>query len=81
MLSGTILVITAGSIPIKSAILAIDLDVILFLFWMFVIGSAMEESGLIELLSVRAMNRVKSVDGLIFLILDPLPSYSMTLSK
>ncbi|MGC8926955.1 MAG: SLC13 family permease [Myxococcota bacterium] len=69
MLIGAVLVLITGSISIKRAILAIDMDVILFLFGMFIIGSAMEESGLIELLSCRAVNRVKSVDGLIFSIL------------
>lgn len=69
MLLGAFLVLITGSISIKNAILAIDLDVILFLFGMFIIGSAMEESGLIELLSTRAINRVKNVDGLILTIL------------
>lgn len=69
MLIGAILALISGSISIKNALLAIDIDVILFLLGMFIIGSAMEESGLIELLAARAVNRVKSVEGLIFTIL------------
>ena len=69
MLLGAALVLVSGSISIKDAILAIDLDVILFLFGMFIIGSAMEESGLIELLSYRALNRFKNVDLLVVAIL------------
>lgn len=69
MVIGAVLVLLSGSISIKNAILAIDLDVILFLFGMFIIGAAMEESGLIELLSTRAINRLKSVDGIILTIL------------
>ena len=53
----------------RNALLAIDLDVILFLFGMFIIGSAMEESGLIELQSYRALRRFSNVDLLIIAVL------------
>jgi Na+/H+ antiporter NhaD/arsenite permease-like protein len=69
MLLGAVLVLISGSISIKDAILSIDLDVILFLFGMFIIGSSMEESGLIELLSYRALRRFKNVDLLIIALL------------
>ena len=69
MLIGALLVMISGSISLKDEILSIDIDVILFLFGMFIIGSAMEESGLIEMLSIRTINKVKSVDGLVFTVL------------
>ncbi len=69
MLLGGILVLITGSISPKNALLSIDIDVILFLLGMFIIGSAMEESGLIELLAARAVNRVKTSDSLVLIIL------------
>ena len=48
---------------------AIDIDVMLFLFGMFVLGRAMEESGALADLSYRLFSRARSVDGLVLLIL------------
>lgn len=69
MLFGAIASILTGSISPIRALFAIDIDVILFLSGMFIIGSAMEESGIIEMLSARAINRTGNVDKLILFIL------------
>jgi len=69
MLFGAIASILTGSISPARALFAIDIDVILFLSGMFIIGSAMEESGLIEMLSARAINRTGNVDKLILFLL------------
>ena len=45
MLLGAVIVLITRQITVRHAIRSIDLDVMLFLFGMFVIGRAMEESG------------------------------------
>lgn len=58
-----------GSIAPPQALRAIDLDVMLFLFGMFVLGQALEESGALADLSSRLFSRARSVDALVLLIL------------
>lgn len=69
MLLGAIGVLLTGQISLLNALDAVNLDVIVFLFGMFVIGQAMEESGYLSRLSCRLFNRARSLDRLVLLIL------------
>ncbi len=69
MLLGALAVLVTGQISPAEALQAINLDVILFLFGMFVIGQALEESGYLSYLSSRLFGRAKTVDSLLLLIL------------
>jgi Na+/H+ antiporter NhaD/arsenite permease-like protein len=69
MLLGALTVLLTGQISPAKALQAINLDVILFLFGMFVVGQALEESGYLSHLSSRLFGRAKTVDSLLLLIL------------
>ena len=69
MLLGALAVLVTGQISPADALQAINLDVILFLFGMFVVGQALEESGYLSHLSSRLFGRAKTVDSLLLLIL------------
>jgi Na+/H+ antiporter NhaD/arsenite permease-like protein len=69
MLLGAIAVLVTLEITPLNAIKAVNLDVMLFLFGMFIIGRAMEESGYLSYLSSKLFRRAKSTDGLVLYIL------------
>ena len=69
MLLGALAVLLTGQISPAEALKAINLDVILFLFGMFVVGQALEESGYLSHLSSRLFGRAKTVDRLLLLVL------------
>jgi Na+/H+ antiporter NhaD/arsenite permease-like protein len=69
MLGGALLVLIARSIAPIEALKAINLDVMLFLFGMFVVGQATEDSGLLSALAFRLFGRAKSSKGLLALII------------
>ncbi len=69
MLLGALTVLLTGQISLAKALQAINLDVILFLFGMFVVGQALEESGYLSHLSSRLLERAKTADRLLLLIL------------
>ncbi len=69
MLLGAIAVLLARSIPPATALKAIDVNVLLFLFGMFVIGVSLEESGFISHLSYTLFKNAQSVDTLVLKIL------------
>jgi Na+/H+ antiporter NhaD/arsenite permease-like protein len=69
MLLGAIAVLLTLQISPLNAIKAINLDVMLFLFGMFVIGRAMEESGYLSHLSSKLFRQARSTDGLVLYIL------------
>ena len=79
MLGGAIAVILTGQIPIQAALKAINLDVMIFLAAMFIIGEAMQESGYLLHVSYRLFGRARSVDELILLILFGIGSLSALL--
>ncbi len=58
----------SGSVDPVSAFLAIDPDVMIFLFCMFLVGVALEESGYLVTLSTTLLCRAKTVGGLIVLL-------------
>ena len=66
---GALVVLVTGQISPAEALEAINVDVILFLFGMFVVGQALEESGYLSHLSSRLFGRAKTTDGLLLLIL------------
>jgi Na+/H+ antiporter NhaD/arsenite permease-like protein len=69
MLLGALGVLFSGQIAPLDALKAIDPDVMLFLFGMFVIGQALEESGYLSYLSSRLFHRAKSLSSLILLLM------------
>ncbi len=69
MLAGAAAVLAARQITIPDAVKAINLDVILFLFGMFAIGQALEESGYLARLSQRLFSLGTSAGALMFIII------------
>ncbi len=69
MLLGAVAVLVTGQIGPREALGAIDPDIMLFLFGVFVVGQALEESGYLFHLSYLAFRRAGSADGLILSIL------------
>lgn len=69
MLLGAVIVVATGQISVSAAISAINMDVMLFLFGMFVVGHALEESGYLAHLSYKYFKRAKSVDALMMYII------------
>jgi len=69
MLFGAIAVLATGQISPVNALLSINLDVILFLFGMFIVGEALIESGYLPHLAYRLFRRAKSPDQLLLTVL------------
>ena len=69
MVAGAVVVLLAGSISPAEALGAIKVDVMLFLFGMFVVGVALEESGYLASFSYRLLRRARNVDQLVIAIL------------
>lgn len=69
MLAGAFIVLITGQISIPSALHSINLDVIFFLFGMFIIGQALDESGLLSYVEYKFIKAANSIDGLIIMIL------------
>lgn len=69
MLGGALAVLLTGQITPLGALQAIDWDVMLFLFGMFVIGQALVQSGYLYTLAYGLFSRARSSDGLVLLIL------------
>jgi len=69
MLFGAFAVLITGQISPIDALLSIDIDVMLFLFGMFVVGEALYESGYLFYLAHKIFKKAKNVDQLILLIL------------
>lgn len=69
MLGGAVIVILTGEINPAAAFHAINFDVIFFLFGMFIIGQATEDSGYLTHICNKFFGKVKSVDKLVLAIL------------
>ncbi len=69
MLLGAIAVLLTGQISPYDAAGAVNLDVMIFLAGMFVIGESMQESGYLLHLSYRIFRRAETMDQLLLLIL------------
>jgi Na+/H+ antiporter NhaD/arsenite permease-like protein len=61
--------LVTGQISPLKALEAINLDVMLFLFGMFIVGQALDESGYLSQLSHRFFRKARSLDHLILLVL------------
>ncbi len=69
MLGGAAAVLLTGQISFPHALRSINIDVILFLFGMFVVGQALEESGYLSHLAYLFFRKAKTLDSLILFIL------------
>ncbi|RJR44907.1 MAG: anion transporter [Desulfobacteraceae bacterium] len=69
MLGGAVIVLVTGRITPIDALHAINFDVLFFLFGMFIIGQATEDSGYLTHLCHRLFGKVRSVDGLVLAVL------------
>jgi Na+/H+ antiporter NhaD/arsenite permease-like protein len=69
MLGGAVAVLVTGQIAPADALHAINTDVMLFLFGMFVVGEAMVSSGYLSCLAHRFFARAKNPDQVVLFIL------------
>jgi Na+/H+ antiporter NhaD/arsenite permease-like protein len=69
MLFGAVAVLVTGQISPVNALLSINIDVILFLLGMFIVGEALIESGYLNHLAYRLFRRAKSPDELLLAVL------------
>lgn len=69
MALGAVAVLITAQISPPDAFKAINLDVMFFLFGMFVVGEALQECGYLAHLSYRFFGRAKSLDALVLLVL------------
>ncbi|MDD1695648.1 MAG: anion transporter, partial [Methanoregula sp.] len=69
MLGGAIIVLITGQISLPDALHAINMDVMLFLLGMFLVGEAMVESGYLLMLSQRFFSYARTPDQVILFIL------------
>jgi len=69
MLAGAIAVLVTGQVSLFDAARAVNLDVMAFLFGMFVVGVALRESGELEILSGRVLRVAKTREQLLVLLI------------
>lgn len=69
MLAGAVTVVLAQEISWRDGLAAIDLNVMLFLFGMFVLGQALVASGYLYFLAYRWVSRLTSVSQLLVAVL------------
>lgn len=69
MTLGAVVVLLTGQIGLPQAWSAINFDVMLFLFGMFVVGHALEESGYLGHVSYAYFKRARSRDSLLLMVL------------
>ena len=69
MLLGALVVLFTGQISPEDAVRAVNLDVMIFLGAMFVIGESMQESGYLFFLFNRIFGRARNLDQFLILIL------------
>lgn len=68
MLGGALAVLVLGELSPAAALRAINPDIMLFLFGMFVVGQALDESGYLTHLSFRLFRRARTADQLLVLV-------------
>jgi Na+/H+ antiporter NhaD/arsenite permease-like protein len=69
MLLGAITVLITGQIAPLAALKSINIDVMLFLFGVFIIGRALEESGYLASISYRLFSKARTLKVLVFFII------------
>ncbi|HJU14622.1 MAG TPA: SLC13 family permease [Candidatus Nitrosotalea sp.] len=68
MLIGAVLMVGLGVISPEAAFKSVQLDVIMFLFGMFSIVSALDRSGLIRYVAVKMLSRAKTPERLLLIL-------------
>jgi len=68
MAGGALVVLVTGQISPVAALRAVNLDVMLFLAGMFVVGQALEESGYLALVTSRLFARARSANAVAFVV-------------
>jgi Na+/H+ antiporter NhaD/arsenite permease-like protein len=79
MLGGALTVLFTGQISLSAAAGAINPDVMLFLFGMFVVGAAVSESGYLNSVSCRIFSRANSQDHFLLLLILTMGLFSAVL--
>jgi Na+/H+ antiporter NhaD/arsenite permease-like protein len=79
MLGGALVVLLTGQISPLSSLKSINPDVMLFLFGVFIIGQALEDSGYLSHLAYRLFHRAKTLGGLVLLIIFGMGLFSALL--
>ena len=79
MLGGAVAVLVTGQIAPTDALRAINLDVMLFLFGMFVVGEALVMSGYLFAVADRFFGRTKNTDQLVLALLFGMGIFSALL--
>jgi Na+/H+ antiporter NhaD/arsenite permease-like protein len=69
MLGGAVAVLVTGQISPADAVRAIDINVMLFLFGMFVVGEALVRSGYLSCIAHRFFSRAKDPDQVVLALL------------
>jgi len=69
MLGGALAVLLLGQISPVNAIYAINIDVMVFLFGMFVVGEALSRSGYLDMLARRLFRHARTPGELVILVL------------
>jgi Na+/H+ antiporter NhaD and related arsenite permeases len=69
MLGGAVAVLLLGQIAPADALAAINIEVMVFLFGMFVVGEALFRSGYLDELSHRFFRHARTPDGLLFFVI------------
>ena len=69
MTLGALAALLTGSISIPDALKSIKLDVMLFLFGMFVVGQALEDSGYLGYVSYKFFRKAKNLDLLLLFVI------------
>ena len=69
MLFGAFVVLVTGQIPPFEAVKSINIDVMLFLFGVFIVGRALEDSGYLSHLSYRFFRKAKTLNILVLCIM------------
>jgi len=79
MLGGAVAVLISGQISLPDALGAINIEIMLFLSGMFIVGEAMVESGYLSMLSHRFFSYARTPNQLIFFILFGMGFFSAVL--
>ncbi|HLE32864.1 MAG TPA: anion transporter [Bacteroidota bacterium] len=69
MTAGALMVLVMGEITSAEALKAVDMDVMVFLFAMFVVGHGLEESGYLSHLSYQYFKRARSLSVLLMMVI------------
>ncbi|MBN1928787.1 MAG: hypothetical protein JW764_04540 [Chlorobiaceae bacterium] len=68
MLAGAAAVLVTGAIQPTEALQAINPEIMAFLFWMFLLGRALETSGYLEQLACALFSRATTTNGLLLFV-------------